>query len=286
MSDFDDSRGRRRLVCVAAVLVVGAVAAAGGVWFGRSSVDAAVTAETVAAATVSGVASPPPPWPATITSGSAADAPAGTADAGWGWQLPEPGASGPFSVTDLGVPFGYRQDPQGAAVSAVNAVVAGKYLATTFPDPWAALGFLADPRYAERGGNPDLERFFSGPVIPSAIGATTTTTATTTSAGPAAAGPGGGGRVIGVRVEPAADRVAPPGEAMQAVVLWESFNAEYRVDGQQGYTVRIEPIGVQLVWVGDDWKVSRIGPPPSGLDTAVLGVLPEGFPVPAEQWHR
>jgi hypothetical protein len=284
MGDFDDNRGRRRLAGVAAVLVVGAVAAAGGVWFGRSSADAAAAAETVAAMSVSGVASPPPPWPATITSGSDAGAPAGTADAGWGWQLPEPGASGPFSVTDLGVPFGYRQDTQGAAVAAVNAVVAGKYLATTFPDPWAALGFLADPRYAERGGNLDLERFFSGPVTPTALATTTAPTATATSA--VAAAPGGGGRVIGVRVEPAAARVAPPGEAMQAVVLWESFNAEYRSDGQQGYTVRIEPVGVQLVWVGGDWKVSRIGPPPAGLDTAVLGVLPAGFPVPAEQWHR
>ena len=100
----------------------------------------------------------------------AAAAAAGTVDAGQGWGVPDPGAAGPFSVTDLGVPFGYRQDSDGAALAAVNAVVAGKYLAATFPDPWAALGFLADPQYADRGGNPALEKFFTGPVTPRVVG--------------------------------------------------------------------------------------------------------------------
>jgi len=55
----------------------------------------------------------------------------------------------------------------------VNAVVAGKYLAATFVDPWSALGFLADPEYAARGGNPELEAFFTGPVAPEVAGITT-----------------------------------------------------------------------------------------------------------------
>ena len=91
-------------------------------------------------------------------------------DAGQGWRIPNPGAAGPFSVTDQGVPYGYRQDLDGAALAAVNAVVAGRYLAVTFPDPWSALGFLADPRYADRGGNPSLEAFFTGPVRPEVVG--------------------------------------------------------------------------------------------------------------------
>jgi len=210
--------------------------------------------------------------------------------------VPDPGAAGPFSVTDLGVPFGYRQDSDGAALAAVNAVVAGKYLAGTFPDPWAALGFLADPQYAARGGNPTLEKFFTGPVTPQVVGDNPTGTAGSTAAASTAPvtpdRPTGGGRVIGVRATPAA---APAG-AMRAVVLWEGFSHEYRTDGRQGYTVRIEPVAVLLVWAGGDWKVSRVGRPPAGtdtdagagagLDTVVVGVVPESFPVPAESWHR
>ena len=99
--------------------------------------------------------------------------------------------------------------------------------------------------------------------------------------------PAGGGRVVGVRATPAA---APAG-AMRAVVLWEGFTHEYRPDGRQGYTVRIEPVSVLLVWAAGDWKVSQVGRPPAaaggaGLDTVVVGVVPESFPVPAESWHR
>ena len=100
--------------------------------------------------------------------------------------------------------------------------------------------------------------------------------------------PTGGGRVIGVRATPAA---APAG-AMRAVVLWQGFCREYRPDGRQGYTVRIEPVAVLLVWAGGDWKVTRVGrrrraaAGGAGLDTVVVGVVPESFPVPAEGWHR
>ena len=87
--------------------------------------------------------------------------------------------------------------------------------------------------------------------------------------------------MIGVRATPAA---APAG-AVRAVVLWQSFSREYRPDGQTGYTVRIEPVSLLLVWAAGDWKVSRIAGPPPDLDTAVLGVVPESFPVPAESWR-
>lgn len=277
MTDFDDGRGRRRLLTAAVVLAVALVAAFAGAWFSRSSA-ATASANPVASVVVSEVASPPPPWPATLTSVAATDAPAGTVDGGWGWQLPVPGAAGPFSVTDQGVPFGYRQDEDGAGLAAVNAVIAGKYLVPTFADPWAALGFLADPRYAEQGGNQDLEEFFSGPVIPRAIGAPTTTT----TAAAAAAGPGGGGRVLGVQVTP----VSEPAADMRVVVLWEDFNSEYRIDGQQGFTVRIQPVSVLLAWIEGDWKVTRVGAAPDGIQSMVLGVVPPGFPVPAEHWHR
>jgi hypothetical protein len=70
------------------------------------------------------------------------------------------------------------------------------------------------------------------------------------------------------------------------VVLWQSFSFQYRPDGQQGYTVRIAPVSVLLVWAAGDWKVARVGGPPAGMDTVVLGVVPATFPVPAESWHR
>ena len=69
-------------------------------------------------------------------------------------------------------------------------------------------------------------------------------------------------------------------------VLWQSFSAEYRPDGQQGYTVRIAAVSVLLVWAAGDWKVAQVGGPPAGMDTVVLGVVPASFPVPAESWHR
>jgi len=287
MGDFDARPRRARTVLVVlAVLGVAVTAAAAGLWVGRSTTAAAASPAQGPAQT--GLPAPPP-WPATDPSGAAAAA--GTVDAGQGWGVPDPGAAGPFSVTDLGVPFGYRQDSDGAALAAVNAVVAGKYLAGTFPDPWAALGFLADPQYAARGGNPTLEKFFTGPVTPRVVGDNPTGTAGSTAAASTAPvtpdRPTGGGRVIGVRATPAA---APAG-AMRAVVLWEGFSHEYRTDGRQGYTVRIEPVAVLLVWAGGDWKVSQVGRPPAaaggaGLDTVVVGVVPESFPVPAESWHR
>ena len=282
MGDFDARPRRARTVLVVlAVLGVAVTAAAAGLWVGRSTAAAASPAQ----GQVRTGPAVPPPWPATEPSEAVAGA-AGTVDAGQGWGVPDPGAAGPFSVTDLGVPFGYRQDSDGAALAAVNAVVAGKYLAGTFPDPWSALGFLADPQYAARGGNPALEKFFTGPVTPRVVGGDNPSA----TAGPTAATPdrpAGGGRVIGVRATPAE---APAG-AMRAVVLWEGFSYEYRADGQQGYTVRIEPVAVLLVWAAGDWKVSQVGRPPAGsggagLDTVVVGVVPESFPVPAESWHR
>jgi len=316
MGDFDARPRRARTVLAPQAVVVGVAvaAAAAGLWIGRSTAVAASPAEVPVAAGLPA----PPPWPATGTPGPADGTPAaaGTVDAGQGWAVPNPGAAGPFSVTDRGVPFGYRQDSDGAALAAVNAVVAGRYLAGTFTDPWSALGFLADPQYAARGGNPTLERFFTGPVTPQVVGgnpsaaappaaappatvpsaAVPSATVPSAAAGSAAAAstaaaapdrPAGGGRVVGVRATPAA---APDG-AMRAVVLWEGFTHEYRPDGRQGYTVRIEPVSVLLVWAAGDWKVSQVGRPPAGagtaeVDTVVVGVVPDSFPVPAESWHR
>ena len=281
MGDFDARPRRARTVLAPLAVVVGVAvaAAAAGLWIGRSTAVAASPAEVPVAAGLPAT----PPWPVTGTPGPAdgSSGAVGTVDAGQGWAVPNPGAAGPFSVTDRGVPFGYRQDSDGAALAAVNAVVAGRYLAGTFPDPWSALGFLADPQYAARGGNPTLERFFTGPVTPQVVGANPSAAAVPPDR------PAGGGRVVGVRATPAA---APDG-AMRAVVLWEGFTHEYRPDGRQGYTVRIEPVSVLLVWAAGDWKVSQVGRPPAGagtaeVDTVVVGVVPDTFPVPAESWHR
>ena len=296
MGDFDTGRRwGRTAAALATVAVLTLLAGGAGLWAGRNS---AATAGPVPASATPGVPVTPP-WPATTpvatTPVAISTDPAGAADAGLGWGIPEPGAAGPFSVTDRGVPFGYRQDTDGAALAAVNAVIAGRYLAPTFTDPWAVLGFLADPQYADRGGNPALEDFFTGPVTPGIVGTTTPTTTTSPVTTPAASAavagagerPAGGGRVIGVHAAPA----ATPAGAVQAVVLWQSFSREYRPDGRTGYTVRIEPVAVLLVWAGGDWKVSRVGPPPPGtaggdVGTVVVGVVPDTFPVPAEGWHR
>jgi hypothetical protein len=274
MGDFDSGhrRGGRILLTLLAVLVLAVGTGAAGVWIGRGTAAAAVAQPTPTAAGVP----MPPPWLTDAATG-VPDRAVGTADAGLGWATPNPGAAGPFSTTDQGVPFGYRHDLDGAALAAVNAVVAGKYLATTFVDPWSALGFLADPEYAARGGNPTLEAFFTGPRTPQA-----TNTATTAPEPATATRPDGGGRVIGVQTTQA----TTPAGAVLAVVLWQSFSAEYRPDGQQGYTVRIAPVSVLLVWAADDWKVAQVSGPPIGMDTVVLGVLPPTFPVPAESWHR
>jgi len=272
MGDFDGVGRRwvRITVTLLAVAVVALSAGAAGVWIGRRGAPSAEASPPAAGA--SGVPMAPS-WPATTPAPARA---VGAADAGRGWTIPNPGAAGPFSVTDQGVPYGYRQDLDGAALAAVNAVVAGKYLAATFVDPWSALGFLADPEYAARGGNPELEAFFTGPAVPEVAGVTT-------SAGEpgAVTRPAGGGRVVGGQ----ATEVSAPAGAVRAVVLWQSFSSEYRPDGQQGYTVRIAAVSVLLVWAGD-WKVAQIGGPPPGVDTVVLGVVPAAFPVPAEGWHR
>lgn len=280
MGDFDNGRRwGRATATVLTVVVVGLCTGAAGVWIGRTDPAAAAQARPTSEP---GGATMPPPWPAATP---APRQPVGTADGGRGWTIPDPGAAGPFSVTDQGVPYGYQQNLDGAALAAVNAVVAGKYLASTFVDPWSALGFLADPEYTARGGNPALEAFFTGPAIPATTTTSTTTTSATTTpaAGPAAAaGPAGGGRVMGVQTTEATS----PAGAVRAVVLWQSFSSEYRPDGQHGYTVRIAAVSVLLVWAAGDWKVAQIGGPPAGMDTVVLGVLPATFPVPAESWHR
>ena len=62
---------------------------------------------------------------------------------------------GPAARTAAGVPYGYTQDADGAALAAVNGVVGGLWFNPSFPDPWQALGFLAaDP--AQVQGNTEL----------------------------------------------------------------------------------------------------------------------------------
>ena len=108
-----------------------------------------------------------------------------------------------------------------------------------------------------------------------------TSIATAGAVGVAAGAPAGGGRVLGVRVQDTRDQT---GEA-RATVLWERFNLETQPDTAIAYTVAVEPIDVLLVWAGD-WKVSRVSGPPLGMPTRVLGTVPVGFPVPAENWRR
>jgi hypothetical protein len=276
MGDFDRPRRARRLVVVGAVVAALIVAAGAGWWLLRPNPSSTTTSTG---------ASVSPAWPATAAVSRVVSAPA---DAGQGWVVPAAGAAGPRRVTDLGVPYGYTHDAGGAALAAVNAVVAARYLASTFPDPWAALGFLADPRYADRGGNPTVEAFFTGPapvvVIdppdgPATTGATPAVTAPPTGPGDVS----GGARVLGVRV--ASDPSTP--DTVRVVVLWQRFSLQGEQDaaGRPGYTVVIEPVGLQLAWVDEDWKVSGVGVPPDGPAT-VVGTVPADFPVPAEDWHR
>jgi len=107
------------------------------------------------------------------------------------------------------------------------------------------------------------------------------TTVPTAGAVRVASVPAGGGRVLGVRVQDTPDL---PGEA-RATVLWERFNLEAQPDTAIAYTVAVEPVDVLLVWAGD-WKVSRVSGPPLGMPTRVLGTVPVGFPLPAENWRR
>ena len=270
MGDFDrPGRGRR----VAAVCALLAVALAAALWWVLPGAAPALPPAG------GGAAAMPPPWTAS-TSVSRPVSPA--PDAGQGWLVPAAGAAGPAAVTDLGVPYGYAHDHAGAALAAVNAVVGARYLACTFPDPWAALGFLADPRYADRGGNRSLEAFFTGPVPAVPVGRPAGPTAPAAPADTPAA-PSGGARALGVRVtdDPAADTV-------RAVVLWQRFSLQGEPDaaGRPGYTVVVEPVDLQLAWVDQDWKVSAVSATQPGPAATVLGTVPADYPVPAESWRR
>ena len=80
---------------------------------------------------------------------------------------------------------------------------------------------------------------------------------------------------------------AVPDGAVRAVVLWQSFSAEYRPDGQQGVH-GADRAGDGAAGVGGrGLEGDQVGGPPVGMDTVVLGgVVPVSFPVPAENWHR
>lgn len=224
------------------------------------------------------------PWVPTSTRPSVAGS--SPPDAGKGWTAPTAGTAGPSAATDLGVPYGYAHDHDGAALAAVNAVVGARYLVSTFADPWEALGFLADPRFAGIGGNTSLEEFFSGPAAVTEVGGgsppTDRPTPSTTTPAPAVAG---GARVLGAQVtdDPTA------GDAVRVVVLWQRFSRQGDLDqaGHAGYTVVIDPVSLQLVWVAGDWKVSTVSGPPPGMAAAVVvGVVPADYPIPAEDWRR
>ena len=219
MGDFDRPRRGWRVAAGGAVLAV--ALGAGAWWWLRPPVPVPAAAGTARRQRRRGR------QPRTVVR-PATSAP----DGGQGWTVPAAGRPGRRGHRPGGA-VRYTRDRDGAALAAVNAVVAARYLAWTFPDPWAALGFLADPRFADRGGNASLEAFFTGPAPAVALGPAPVPADPTTAAAPAAVTvTSGGARVLGVRVtgDPAAQTV-------RVVVLWQRFSLQGDPDrtGRPGY---------------------------------------------------
>jgi len=293
MSDWSSQRSRRPwrgavALIVAAVLIGGAFAV------GRSTAPSAPPGATAAGAVDAGSVSTTAPYPGPTTpSGTVVQGPTGsTPDGGGGWMTPQGGRGhGPAARTAAGVPYGYTQDADGAALAAVNAVVGGLWFNPSFPDPWQALGFLAaDPSQIQ--GNTELTTLVTrgqpsvqgllGPrdfqVLPrpefAANGSVITTTTTSTAASAAGVF---GATVLGLRVTTSTVGGTP---TAQATVLWETIGDA----GRNDRPVRTVPIQLSLLWQGD-WKVADFGQD----DESPLGFALPGVPataaLPAESWR-
>jgi len=157
MSDWSSQRSRRPWRWAVA-LIVAAVLIGGAFVVGRSTAPSAAPGATGADAVDAGSVSTTAPYPGPTTpSGTVVEGPTGsTPDGGGGWMTPQGGRGhGPAARTAAGVPYGYTQDADGAALAAVNGVVGGLWFNPSFPDPSQALGFLAaDPSQVQ--GNTEL----------------------------------------------------------------------------------------------------------------------------------
>ena len=299
MSDWSSQRNTRPwrwalALIVAAALIGGAFAV------GRSTAPSAAPGVTGAEAVDAGSVSTTAPYPGPTTpSGTVVEGPTGsTPDGGGGWMTPQGGRGhGPVARTAAGVPYGYAQDADGAALAAVNAVIGGLWFNPSFPDPWQALGFLAaDPSQIHGNtelstlvtrGQPSVQkllgpRYFQVLARPefaangSVITTTTTTTTSTAAAAVAAAGVFGA-KVLGVRVTTSTLGGTP---AAQATVLWETIGDA----GREGRPVRTVPIQLSLVRQGD-WKVADYGQDDESPLGFVLPGVPAAAALPAESWR-
>ena len=156
MSDWSGTRGRQGWRWAAAL--VAAVGLIGGAFVLGRSTGSGGAPGTAAWEVHAGSVATTAPYPGpTKPTGQAVGGPGGsTPDGGTGWMTPQGGQGhGPAARTGVGVPYGYTQDADGAALAAVNAAVGGLWFNPSFPDPWQALGFLAaDP--AQVPDNPKL----------------------------------------------------------------------------------------------------------------------------------
>lgn len=269
MVDLDTfGRGRKiAVIIVAAVLVVGAGFFLGRLTSPRGTAGAATAVSSTATAAVSA------PYTAPSPAGTAATTPP---DGGQGWTVPAAGAGhGPALRSPAGVPYGYTEDVQGAALAAVNAVVGGRWLKQTFRDPWSTLGFLAaDPAKSESVSGylvaaQDGVRELLGPDN-STVGGNTTGEPTP----PAAAE---GARVIGVKTTL---KQASGQQTAEVEMLWATFSFALTPG-----TVRMETLLLDLIWQGD-WKVGAYQRTVATLPAVTLKGLPAGFPLPAEGWRE
>jgi hypothetical protein len=293
MSDWSSQRNTRPWRwAVALIVAVGLIGGAFAV--GRSTAPSAAPgfagAEVVDAGSVSTTA--PYPGPST-PSGPVGQGPTGsTPDGGGGWMTPQGGRGhGPAARTAAGVPYGYTQDADGAALAAVNAVVGGLWFNPSFPDPWQALGFLAaDPSQVQGNtelttlvtrGQPSVQellgpRYFQVLTRPEFAANGSVITTTTTSTAASAAGVFGA-TVLGVRVTTSTVGGTP---TAQATVLWETIGDA----GRNDRPVRTVPIQLSLLWQGD-WKVADYGQDDESPLGFVLPGVPAAAALPAESWR-
>jgi len=297
MSDWSSQRNTHPwrwavALIVAAVMIVGAFVV------GRSTAPSAAPGVTGAEAVDAGSVSTTAPYPGPTTpSGTVVEGPTGsTPDGGGGWMTPQGGRGhGPAARTAAGVPYGYTQDADGAALAAVNAVVGGLWFNPSFPDPWQALGFLAaDPSQVQGNtelttlltrGRPSVQellgpRYFQ--VLPrpefAANGSVITRTTTTSAAVSAVAAAGvSGATVLGVRVT--TSTVGGTATA-QATVLWETIGDA----GRDDRPVRTVPIQLSLLWQGD-WKIADYAQDDESPWGFVLPGVPAAAALPAESWR-
>ncbi len=176
------------------------------------------------------------------------------------------------------MPYGYPHTDAGAEAAAVNAVVAGRWIRYTLPDPWQQLGFLASTSEQSSDRKQRVTEFLAAPQA-TLVGAKTRQdapagqdTAGTPSAG-SARPCGCGFAVLGVQL---------PDQQVAADHGFRTVRVEAATFGPGGGGVRmtVTVLRVLLHWESD-WKLADIATAPSFGGQAVL---PAGTPVPAGTW--